>query len=113
MFFRLIYIFVTFLTMTILMFISNKLNSSNSKIKWFIISWLFSCCTPIWLIIVKYSNDILFDAALFDISIFISCLFAGIIFTRNTKRISINEIAGIIIMILGLIIFKINDLGLL
>lgn len=113
MLFRLIYILITSLIMTMLMFISNKLNSSNNKIKWFLVSWLFSCCTPIWLFVVKYSDNILFDIALFDITIFVSCMLAGMLFTRDINKISINEIVGIIIMIVGLIIFKMDKFEIL
>lgn len=108
--FRIIYIIFLLVIYFFVMYFSNNLYSEPTSWKWFILTWVFSCCIPIWAIVSIYSNDLLFDAALFDITIFISSILSLIVLNRNVHDIKLNEIIGIVIMIIGLITFKLNNI---
>lgn len=108
--FRIIYILFLLITCFLAMYSSNNLYLEPTSWKWFVLAWIFSCCIPIWAIVSIYSNDLLFDAALFDITIFISSVLFLIILNRSIYNIKLNETIGIVIMIIGLIIFKSNNI---
>lgn len=109
MLFRVGWVCVTVVLMFFSMYFSTKLNVTKEW-KWFFVSWIFSCCTPIWTIIAKYSNDIIFDAALFDITIFVSCVMFLLILNRDLASVKPLEIVGILVMFIGLFLFKYKDI---
>jgi len=106
--YQLIYSPVVIMIITSSMYFSCRLNQDPDNYKWFLLSWLFTSI-PIWTFIAKYSSNIVLDAALFDILVFLSSIFVSVYMTKKMSDISITEVLGIMIMFVGLLIYKIGE----
>lgn len=72
--------------------------------KWFWITFIYGALCPLWTIVSKISNNILFDAILYDITVMVSFTIGIIYFTSS--KFTIYQYIGIILIIIGLIIFR-------
>ena len=91
------------------MYISFKSNQNPTELKYFFLNWLVCCCTPLWALIAMFSKNLVFDAILYDVLLCVSCTVFSIYFAQQYHfNINTVQIIGIIIMIVGIIIFKIG-----
>ena len=74
---------------------------------WVYLIWLLGLF-PGWAIVSKYSNNLLFDGILFDTIMGASYVFGICYFTGAWKSLSLLSTAGLVLTVIGLIIFKCN-----
>ena len=83
-------------------YFSNKLNTTHDN-KWWIIQYGWSLM-PIWTMVCRFSNNIVFDAVLYDLIILITYSFSLIILTRTS--LSQTKWIGLALIFIGMILFK-------
>ena len=84
-------------------YFSNKLNITHEN-KWF---WFLYGTTviPSWVIICKYSKNIVFDAILYDLILLVSYSIFLIILTKVS--LNVYNVFGLLLIFIGVILFKI------
>lgn len=73
--------------------------------KWFWIFFVVSLFTP-WVIVSKYSKNLVFDALIFDICLVLSYSIGLLYFTNSFSKFSWNQFVGIGLIVFGLFFFK-------
>lgn len=82
---------------------------TNEDPRWFYTGCAFAiACCWVWPLVTIYSKNIVFDAVLFDITICVSCAVFGVYLASHTIQFTRIEIIGIIIAVVGLLIFKVG-----
>jgi len=79
---------------------SFKLNSGD-KVFWIA---YFLNVLPIWTLLSKYSQNILFDAMIYDLILFL--VYSGTLIYLTNHKLTIASYAGLTLIIAGMIIFK-------
>jgi uncharacterized membrane protein (GlpM family) len=85
---------------------SNKLSIEKNTIN-FVINWLIPL-VPTWALIVLYSKRLVFDGLLFDILLTVAYTFFILYFTNSFTSLKIHNYMGLLLILLGLIMFKIG-----
>jgi len=77
---------------------------------WFFLSWL-AWSLPTWTIITAYSKNIILDGMIYDIvAVSTFAIVTSFLMSKGGFHFTIGQGIGIIIMILGIGIFKINSI---
>ena len=79
---------------------SFKLNSGD-KVFWVA---YFLNIIPVWTLLSKYSQNILFDAMIYDLILFLG--YSGTLIYLTNHKMTINSYAGLILIIAGMFLFK-------
>ena len=80
-------------------------NSNNTKI--ILILFIYGAVFQLWPIVSKYSKNILFDGALYDVIFFVVYL-AGMLYFGSAQKISGIQYCGLFVVIVGFILMKIK-----
>ena len=87
---------------------SNKSLEAGGMSKWFFINW--ACwCLPIWAIVTLYTKDVVFDGILYDIIMTLAFTIGIIYFTRAHEKMNVYNVGGVVLMLAGLVIYKLGD----
>jgi len=83
-------------------YFSNKLSITHEN-KWY---WLLYLTTviPSWAVICKYSNNVVFDAILYDLILLVS--YSGFLIFLTKASLNIYNIFGLVLIFIGVILFK-------
>ena len=73
--------------------------------KWIWITYVYGAICPLWLIISRYSKNLLFDGMLYDNILFLSYI-ATMIFLGQANNFSTTQYIGLVLMIIGSICIK-------
>lgn len=94
-FITLLYIFQAFLTV--------KTNIHGGKWTWIMVA---VCMLPPWVLISRYSKNLVLDAMIFDAILVIAYSFGLLHFTNSWSKFGLYNWLGFGMMILGVFIFK-------
>lgn len=81
------------------------IQNNNHGGKWFWIFFLASLFTP-WVLISKFSKDIMFDAMIFDAILVLSYTLGLLYFTNSFSKFSYPQWIGIFLILVGMVVFK-------
>ena len=62
---------------------------------------------PIWQLIARYSNDLVFDGIIFDIIIVVVYVITVSILTQGYLNWTLKQILGLILIFVGIVLYKI------
>lgn len=110
MYYFLMFILVSFIT-SIGAYASTKSSETGSIDKWFFINWL-SWSLPMWATFTLFTKkeDLLFAGVVYDIIMCLSFSIAVMYFTKAYERFNLYNYIGIIMMVLGILVYKISEL---
>lgn len=60
---------------------------------------------PVWMIVARYSKDMLFDGVLYDILAF-SAFIAGLILLGSGDRFTMGQWIGLVVVVVGFLMMK-------
>jgi len=101
-----LWIIIVILTSISAGFLSYKTNISND-IRYPIMLWILNII-PLWVIIAKYSKNILLDGIIYDIILIIAYTATVMYLTHKTMPLNTIQLSCVVIIILSLIIFKLS-----
>jgi hypothetical protein len=83
------------------------LNSSSDNLKIIFVLFIYGAIFQLWPIVSKYSKDVLFDGALYDVIFFVSYI-AAMLFFGYAQKVSGIQYCGLFLVIAGFILMKIK-----
>jgi hypothetical protein len=88
--------------------LSVKVNSKSTYYFWINYWWTPISCVvfPIWAVISKYSKNIVLDGLIYDLTMVVAYTVFLLIFSGSAGRFSILQYVGILVALIGLILFK-------
>jgi len=86
---------------------TNKLNLTKDNI-WFYLNW-FGNFLPIWAFIARGSKNLVFDGLLFDVVMVVTYTITILILTKSFETMRLVNYLGIVLVIVGLTLFKYNN----
>ncbi|MHA1437960.1 MAG: hypothetical protein ACTSPD_10320 [Promethearchaeota archaeon] len=87
-------------------FLSQKVNVSASHWKWFALLWMAGCI-PLWTFVAKVTQNMMFDALLYDVIMTVAFI-VGLIIFGACKSFCLIQWIGVSIVTIGLILIKIG-----
>lgn len=72
---------------------------------WFWIAAAFGAF-PLWILISRYSKDIMFDGMLYDIVLFLGCAIGAGVFTGKIATFNTLQWSGFFLIMIGLLMVK-------
>lgn len=87
-------------------YVSHRSNIEDGYL-WAIILWIMTTLMPLWLIVSKISRNLVFDGLLYDVLILVGYQIA-MLYLGHMKNMSMIQIIGIIITIIGFILIRIE-----
>lgn len=101
--------YFAWITATILIYIGSAHASlySNTHDGWKSWAYLYAFnFYPGWLIVARYSKNLVFDAFLYDLIMFMSFSIALAIFSNSQTTLTSTQWLGIVIVIVGMVLIK-------
>lgn len=93
-----IFLFINFLGC----YFSNQLNiTHNNKWAWFLFG---TTMIPTWVMVCKYSNNVVFDAILYDLILLVS--YSGFLIFLTKASLNVYNIFGLLLIFIGVVLFK-------
>ncbi len=80
-----------------------KSNTLGGRWFWYA---MIPCCFPLWLLISRYSKDLLFDGMVYDVMIFLGCALAAGYFTGKFFTFTWTQWVGLALFCIGLFLVK-------
>ena len=103
------YSYIWIIPLIIILFFSSFVSVEYSKTleyKWFIYSIIINTI-PLWPLVVLLSKSLIFDALLFDVLLMV-CSVVFMSFFQNSYEFGLYKIIGFLLIIFGMILFKIG-----
>lgn len=80
-----------------------KNNQIGSKWFWFL---TVSSMIPCWAIVSRFSKNVVVDAIIYDVLLTVSYAIGILYFSNTFERLKVINLCGIILIIVGLLLFK-------
>jgi len=103
--FYLLWVPATFIYYGIYALIANKSNLTHERF-WLIATFICGALCPLWMLVSRYSKDLMFDGLLYDIVILLSYV-AAMFYVGRMESFGPLNYFGIFLLVIGMILVKI------
>lgn len=85
---------------------SHKVQQQSTNV-WMFLTYA-SSLLPVWVFVAKHSKDLIFDGIVYDLAVLIPYVVGTMYFTHAFHELKFINYFGLVIIVIGMILFKVR-----